>query len=570
MKYKFIFSLLLAGSAALPSFAQGYRDGIEYYKADRVVMAEDLLKRNLNNADTDKAATYYYLGLIDIDRYNTNIRYNRDGSKALAEAADYFNKGFEANPKYPFNLVGLGEVALIKGDSKAAEKYFNDAKKLGNKDAGVLAAIARAYYNVNPNIYAKQMNKYLDEAKKLVVNREVSGKGDFKENDADYYMFLGDMAFDSANGDSKLVGDACNLYEAAIRINPKAGEGYVKYADKFFTIKKNDYAISKLQEMLQANPNSALGQRELAERLYEDGQVAKAIAGYGTLVNNPNHFPEDETRYLALLYFANDYEKGFNEATKMLQKDAENFNARRFQYIFANLSGKENTLPMAEELLRRKSPQHPFATGDYSMIATELVKNGRVDDALAVIDMGIKDYPEEPIVLKGVADTYQAAEMFDKATDAFQTYMAAQNKKNGSDSMNDLWTLSYLGYVAGAKATDPALREQYWVISSDAANKAKDLMAPESKYVAAKRVADIAYYSNKTADAIKGYEETVALMEANNNLASDTDSAKAVYRALTLSYYNNKDMANAKKYYDKYYSLEPNDADLNKIAKAFK
>lgn len=569
MKYKFILSLLLAGSAAIPSMAQGYRDGIEYYKADRVAQAEELLLRNIDNADTDKAASYYYLGLISIDRFNYNVRMNKSGDKYLADAKKYFNDGVAANANYPFNYIGLGQLELMAGNSAAATAEFKKAEKLANKDAGVYAAIARAYYNVDPNIYAKQMNKYREDAKKLVISRVTSKKREFKENDADYYMLEGDILFNSANGDSKIVGDACNMYEQAIGIDPTTGEGYVKYADTYFTIKRNDFAISKLEEMLERNPNSALAQRELAEKLYEDGQVTRAVKEYEKLMNNPNHFDSDESRYLGLLYFNNDFEKGYQEASKMLQKDADNFNARRFQYIFANRTGKDNTISLAEELLKRKNATNPFATGDYSMIATDLIKAGRTEEGLAVLEMGMKDYPTESSIIKGASDAFKAAEMYDKAADALASYIANQKKADGSVSAIDLWNLSTLSLIAGTKTQDQEQIDKYWGMSTDAAKEAMDKLAPESRYMAAKRIADVARYSKKDAEALNGYETAIQLME-EANVTDDPDAAKDMLRYLTVGYYQLKDNAKAKKYLEKYIAIEPNDATLNQLKNVLK
>lgn len=570
MKFKFILSLVLAGTAALPSMAQGYRDGIEYYKADRVAQAEELLLRNLDKPDTDKAASYYYLGLISIDRFNYNVHQGKPADKYLADAKSYFDKGIAANPDYAFNYIGIGQIDLMQGNSSGAESNFKKADKLGKKDAGVLAAIARAYYNVDPNIYAKQMNKYREAAKKLVINRVTSSKRDFKENDADYYMLEGDIIFDSANGDSKLVGDACNMYEQAIGIDPTTGEGYVKYADKYFTIKRNDFAISKLEELLANNPNSALGQRELAEHLYQDGQVARAVEEFEKLMNNPNHFDADEMRYLSLLYFNNDFDKGYNEASKLLSKDKDNFNARRFQYIFANKAGKDNTVSLAEELLRLKSATNIFATGDYAMIATDLIKAGRPDEGLAVLEMGTKDYPGEPSLLKSASDAYKAAEMYDKATDALVSYADALKKKGDSLSGGELWNLSTTALIAGSKFedTDPN-QAAYWKISADAAREAMDKLAPESKYMAVKRVADIARYSKNEAEAVKGYEQAVKMME-DANVTDDANAAKDMYRYLAVYYYQKKDNPNARKYVDKFLQIVPDDATMLQVKNAVK
>ena len=82
MKSKIFLSLLLSGSIAC--FAQGYKDGIEYYKVSEFDNAKELLERNLNDASTDKSEAYYYLGCVALESGNT------------AAAKEYFEKGKSA------------------------------------------------------------------------------------------------------------------------------------------------------------------------------------------------------------------------------------------------------------------------------------------------------------------------------------------------------------------------------------------------------------------------------------------------------------------------------------------
>jgi hypothetical protein len=340
----------------------------------------------------------------------------------------------------------------------------------------------------------------------------------------------------------------------------------VKYADKYFTIKRNDHAIAKLEEMLKQNPNSALAQRELSEKLYSDGQVARATEQYSKLIENPNHFASDEVRYLTLLYFNKDYEKGYTQATKILSKDSDNFTARRFQYIFANLLDKDNKVELAEQLVALKSDKNKFATGDYSMIATDFIKAGKTDEALALLETGMKDYPEENGILKGAADAYKNAEMYDKAADTLSQYTASQGSNvNGQD----LWSLSNYALIAGTKTTDQTQIDKYFNMSSDAAKQAIDKFADESKYMAAMRIADVAKYSKKESEALAAYEQAATLME-NAGVTDDTKSAKNIYRYLTVGYYNKHDNAKAKQYLNKYLQYDSNDADINKIKNALK
>ena len=69
MKFKFLVSLMLLGGS-LSALAQGYKDGIEYYKVGQYDNAKELLIRNLGDAATNKSESYYYLGCIDMKQGN--------------------------------------------------------------------------------------------------------------------------------------------------------------------------------------------------------------------------------------------------------------------------------------------------------------------------------------------------------------------------------------------------------------------------------------------------------------------------------------------------------------------
>ena len=55
MKIKLFFSLLLAGGLVASAQSQGYKDGIEYYKAGQYNNAKEILERTLNQSGTDQA-----------------------------------------------------------------------------------------------------------------------------------------------------------------------------------------------------------------------------------------------------------------------------------------------------------------------------------------------------------------------------------------------------------------------------------------------------------------------------------------------------------------------------------
>ena len=109
MKLKYVVAMLFA-AVVMGLSAQGYKDGVEFYKAQRFNQARTLLQRNLDKPGTDKAASYYYLGMIEMQVDQPD----------LDAAQKDFQDGIAANPKYAYNYVGQGLVDLKRGDAKAA------------------------------------------------------------------------------------------------------------------------------------------------------------------------------------------------------------------------------------------------------------------------------------------------------------------------------------------------------------------------------------------------------------------------------------------------------------------
>ncbi len=571
MKFKSLLAIFLA-SASLSAMAQGYKDGVEYYKAGRIELAQELLDKNLSNADTDRAEAYYYLGSIQLDYYYYDLKRGRtaEANAELSAAADYFRKGVQANADYAFNYAGLGQIALINNNTKEAEDNFKKVEKLAKKDAGAYAAIAQAYYNVgrlvrgDASFYQKQIDKAMASAEKLMYKRMTSsGNADFQPNDQDYYILKGDIIFDTAGADKKLVGDACNEYESAIKVDPNAAEGYVKYADTYFQIKP-EIAIAKLRELLSLSPNSALGQRELAEKLYEDGQVAQATKEYAKLMKNPNHFQSDENRYLQLLYFSKDYQNGFDQSAAILASAPDNFSARSWNYVFAHELGRTDVIDIAKKLLAaEKQTDAKLPYGVYPMIARDLNKAGMSDEAINVLRLGLNHYPDNLDMLKETAAALAALNRYADAADMLSQYVTKQKESDVTGT--EYWTLSQYAVVAGQDAQDANLQGKYFEMSKDAAVKAEPKLAAKFKYLVRKRLGDIAQINKQDAVAAAEYMQAIKLLEDANAVNENAKDAQAMYRFAGIAAYNNKDYTTAAQLLSKYQALNSEDTQINDI-----
>lgn len=535
MNYKSLFALLLAGSA-FTAMAQTHAEGMEYYEAGQLDNAKELLVRNHNNPTTDKAISFYYQGRIAIE----------EGKNA--EAKNLFNQGISANPEYPYNYVGLGLLDLMGNNAKEAETEFKKAEGFGKKDAAVQVAIARAYDNVNPDLYAKEIDKRIEKARKM----------DMK--DPAIYIFEGDRM-----AHTKDYGGAGAKYEMALNYDPNATAAYFKYANLFAQVNPQ-YGINMLKKLLELNPNSALGQRSLANAYYDQNDYANAVNEYGKYVKNPNHFKQDEDRYALLLFSNGDYQAGYDFATNLLAQNPANFTALRFQFMNAcqipALSDK--LLPMAENLynLHMKDPEkNRFAPIDYNLVSDEMIKGGKTAEAVAVLQDGVNSLPNNPNLYKQLAMAYVDMNDMAAASQAYEGYIQHTEKP----TFNDMLQGARFAYYAGVQNKDNASEmDRYFSIANTYLDKAAELNP--IMYHPLKMRGDMATLKGNAQEGIDYYIKAIDLLEGyegdTSRYASD---AKNMYNAVGNAYLDKNDKATAKRYFNGYLKYDPDNADYRKF-----
>ena len=539
MKSKILLSLLLSGS--ITCFAQGYKDGIEYYKVSEYDNAKELLERNLNDASTNKSEAFYYLGCVALENGNT------------AAAKDYFQKGQSAG-SCQLNLVGLGQIELKAGNKKAAEENFSLAiKNSPKKDAKILVAIARAYYEVDGVKYAKEIADYIKKARK---NNKV---------EADTPILEGDMA---AAEDK--TGDAQGMYDEAISYDPTKSEPYVKYARALFKVSPQQ-AISRLQDLLQQNPTSALAQRELAEKYYENDQWTKAAEQYGEYIKNPNHFKQDEVRYASLLFYGKKYQESLDLARQIEASlpatDKNVFYMKRLELY--NLVAMENWAgadEAAKALFAMNVPAGAkFEVKDYTDYADALKKLGRTKEALALRVKAYEANPDKLDLLKDLSDGYSDAEDYVNSAKYYQMFV-----DKGDYKTNDLFVLSKKYFYVAAYDSVPeskavavanALKYVDMVNEKMADNVRMQILVNLHKA----KVLQVSEVDKKEGKAVDTYKKVLELLDQDPaNLADRKDDYILAYNYLANYYFATGDKETMKGYYIKWLEADPGNDALRK------
>lgn len=546
MKLRPFLSLTLAGMA-FSALAQTHAEGVEYYEADQIDNAKELLLRNHNLSGTDKAISYYYQGLIALKQNNITL------------AAENFNKGAETNPDYPYNYIGLGQIDLMGDTPKVADQNFKKAESLAKKDVGVLVAVARAYDAVDPVKYAKEIDKLMEKAHKKDIKEPA------------IYIFEGDRL-----AREQKYGEAGAKYEMALSYDPNATAAYFKYANLFSQVNPQ-YGINMLQKLLQLNPNSALGQRSLANAYYQQSMFKEAADEYGKYVKNPNHFKQDEDRYAFLLFYGQNYQDGYNYASQLLKNDPNNFTAKRYQFMNAAQlpAMADQLLPMAEALYadHLKDSKNTFAPIDYLLIADEMQKAaGKTDDkdqkekylseAASVLQDGIKNMPTNASFYKQLAMLDVDRNDMAGASEAYSGYL--ENTKN--PGYNDMIQASVFAYYAGVqyKESDPAKANAFFTKAGEYADKAAEEYP--GMYRPLKIKGDISLQQGNNDEGINYYIQAIDKLEGmDGDTSRYASDAKNMYNAVGNSYLDKKDNATAKRYFNGYLKYDPNNTDYQKF-----
>lgn len=532
MKFKLLLSLLCAGVLTAGAQGQGFKDGIEYYKADQYGNAKTILERTLNDASTDQSQAYYYLGQIAVH------------DKNMTAAKTYFDKGIAANPENGFNYVGLGIVDLNNGDPKAAKSQFDMAKSKAKKNAELLTAIARAYYNADPVVYAKDVEKFLNDA--------------YKANKLSPAVFImrGDMELDQDK-----VGDAAANYENAIYNDPTSAEAYVKYANAYIKVNP-EFAINKLKELNAKVPNSALAQRELAEKYYDNEQLTMAAKQYGDYIKNPNHFKEDEERYAQLLFFGQNYDESYDLAASILAEDPTASRMKRL--LFLNRAAQERNdeaLAQAQEFFAMDvtKDNNRFTANDYTTYGELLHKLGQ--DSLSVIqyEKAVEVNPDKADLLKSLSSAYSAAKNYEGALDAFKRFI-----EKGDYVTNDLVTLASR-YQNVAATAEPGSDKK-----ADAIGKAIETIdmviakVPDSHIPVRNkaRMMLVKHDNQPSEEMVAEYQKMLTMLDGDEaNLQKRVNDYKEAYSQIASFYISARDNETAKTFYLKLLELDPtNDA----------
>lgn len=536
MKLKGLLALML-GAVAISGSAQGFKDAVEYYRADQPDEAEIIINRTINDAATDKSMANFYLGQIAFQRQN------------YANAKTFFEKGIQLNADNGYNYVGLGEIALQQGNKSAAEDFFKQATKLNKKDPELLTQIARVYYNADATAYQKEIKKYIADARK--ADKDCPA----------IYILEADMLA-PVN-----VGDAAGYYEMAMSAADGVNypEAFVKYARTYFPVNPT-YAIEGLKKLLELQPNSALAQRELAEKYYDNDQLTMAADQYGKYIQNPNHFKRDEQRYVGLLYFGKKYDESNALAAKILAEDPDNFYMKRMRMLnFAALNQPEKAIEEGDKFFASKGE---FVPNDYTTYGDMLIELGQDSIGVLQYEKAVSLAPDKPALYESLSQAYTAAEMYGKAAEAQQKYIDL----TPDHTTNDLMILARRYQNAAAtSAADSPEHAEYAQKAIAAIDEVYNRVPDNLQVLTTRARIYVIANNNDLNDDLE--QQLVKMIEVLDADPANLTARKAdyIFALNLLGKYNlSKDREKAKAFYTRFLEINPENEQLRTFVENLK
>jgi predicted Zn-dependent protease len=554
-KFKLLGTVLLASVATTQ--AQDIEQAKKAIDAEQFEKAKSMLK-SIVKASPSNGKASFLLG-------NVYLTQNSADSAKI-----YFDKGLTAANDANYNYIGLGQMALNKGNLTEAQSDFvlgaKDAKK---KDVEPAVYIGKAYMNADKPDFVNALT-VLNKAK--LANPQ----------DAQLSLALGDAYYGVKSQNESYVA-----YRDAFQLDPTLIRAKMKLGVLLKGAKAYPEAIKSFDEVIAINPNYGPVYRELAETYYYwanndpknySTHIKKSLDYYEKYMSLTDYSLASRMRHADFLILAKDYKALEIEANQMKQLDKVNPRIYRYLGYSAYENGNTDASVQALETFIGSPTNKVIARDHLYLGLAKLKKSNNLETKMVdpvAFDAGvasIKKAVDMEITLTNdlneVGKKFYEAKMFKEAAAIYEIAVTNVNSKN---YILDNFYLGNALYFKNAK---------------------KDVAKPDPKEL---QKADVAYgnvitASPNTSDAylyrgrvnsllendamtVKYYDEYVANVTAKGaeELAKPATKTKVIESYNTIAAaYANTDKVKAKAYFAKTLALDPTNKYASDSLKSLK
>lgn len=443
---------------------------------------------------------------------------------------------------------------LIKTNPEMAEEQADDLLKGKNKkNVDLVLAIGRAYMEAGQ----------LEQAEDYV---KIAKKADSKS--AAVSIFEGDIAVAR-----KDPGTASQRYEEAIYFDPNCKEAYLKYAD-IYKAANPGLATSKLEELRAIDPQAVEVDRKLAEIYYSANEFDKAADAYSRFAEGDKATEKDLVNYSFALFLNHDFEKSLAVANLGLQKNPQHavFNRLRM-YNFIDLKRYDEAKQAADSFFAACKTED-LTYLDYLYHGTLLDALKDYNNAVISLEKAYEMNKDRTEVLRQISSSYEGAEKYEEAIDAFNKYVATLPEEQKTPDLT--FELGRLYYAEGTTADSvkytPEMKKEALLQADSAFAKLAELV-PDNYLGNFWRARTNSALDPETTEGLAKpyYEQVAAMLEEKAKTESRYNrTIIECYRYLGYYYLVTEDYEKSKEYWNKILTIDPEDAIATKALEGIK
>ena len=378
---------------------QNFLDDLQYHQARSFYL--NRLKAYPNDLRTSCSLgdTYLYLQ-------------NPDSAKLM------YQQAMTADPKSPFPVIGLGKVAMFKGDKAGELDLFEKARKADKKNPEVYYLIAKGCFDLSKKDTATG-NKYLSQG--MDVNSKY----------APYHILYGDYELIRHK-----FGSASNAYERAIYFDANYALAYRKLGVIQTLARANRDAANSFNKCIGLNDNQILVFKNLGDLYYGTGRYSEAEKNYQIYMSRAEVSYDDRERYAIILFF----NKKYDESKKLLnevmnQKGDESVLLRVRGYIAFETGDYAKGVEDLSKFFKIHDPEKNI-TSDYVYYGRLLQKVGKDTLAIANYNKALEMDSTKTEIYDDLAKLYASNKMHNEAAAVYKKMI-----ENGADKLSAMFLI---------------------------------------------------------------------------------------------------------------------------------
>lgn len=547
-KIKQLFSVVVMSALTFTlGMAQTIEEGMSELNAERSKEAGEIFSKI---AESDPSADnlfyqgYYFLKTDQLDK-----------------AQEAFNKGLQADGKNVLNNIGLGAVALGKGDLAKANELIDGAVKKKKKDAQVLFRAGEAYTLFEKHNDPQKAIELLDQA----IARD--------RNIADAFIAKGDALMIKNEG-----GAAATAYEYALSAKPDYPLANLKIGEIYLRGKNYNEALNFYRKAIEKDPNFAPAHRDLAELFFFAKQYKRADESFSAYMKaSGKSDPETVLRASQLAFTADDFSRSLTLLESV--KDQLSGNPiihRQFGWSYFKTNDMTKAIESISQFI--KEAPEKVISDDYKYLGrahNKMATDGKEysEEGMGYLKKGAEldtNATDAAATYKEIAATYSKAKEYGEAISAYEKGI---NLDTTNASTQDYYGLgiAYLQKGVGISVPDSATADSAQLADD---RKAMFLRSDSTFAILSQKLPDWAYsyywrgaslyYINSVENVKNGtslpyYEKFLELGESDASIAASFKTRALNYVA---AYYQTtgNDPVKAKEVWERLLKIDPNNS----------